>query len=191
MDCNQILKVIKTKLFFALLLSSFFSLAQYTIDDRYIEFTSSSSVADFYQNTYFNAEQAVTVEWIIIKDSMPSEWQFSNCFPSCFAPGITSGSANFQASSKQYLNCHFYPNNTAGEGLVQMQLTINGSIIDTVTWKGIASDITSIDKWSNNFSKDVVAIYNLFGQKIDKVGRNKVYILQYKDGSIRKIINLK
>ena len=183
----------KTNLLFCLsfILIPFISFAQYSIDDHYIEFTDASSVDDFYANTFFNADQALTVEWIIIKDSMPSEWEFSNCFPSCFAPGITSGTGSFEASSQQYLNCHFYPNNVAGEGLVKMEITINSSIVDTVTWRGTASDVTDISQWYNNRSNPVVAVYNLFGQKIDKIEPNQIHILQYQDGTIRKSLNVR
>jgi hypothetical protein len=183
----------KTNLLFCLsfILIPFIGFAQYSIDDHYIEFTDASSVDDFYANTFFNADQALTVEWIIIQDSMPSEWEFSNCFPSCFALGITSGTGSFEASSQQYLNCHFYPNNVAGEGLVKMEITINSSIVDTVTWRGIASDVTDISQWYNNISNPVVAVYNLFGQKIDKIEPNQIHILQYQDGTIRKSLNVR
>ncbi len=183
----------KTNLLFCLsfILIPFIGFTQYSIDDHYLEISGSSADSDFYINTNFNAEQALTVEWVIVQDSMPSEWEFSNCFPSCFTPGTLSGEGSFEASSQQYLNCHFYPNNVAGEGLVKMEITINSSIVDTVTWRGIASDVTDISQWYNNGSNSVVAVYNLFGQKIDKIEPNQIHILQYQDGTIRKSLNVR
>ena len=190
----------KTNLIFLLsaLLIPFLGVSQYSIDDHYIEFTDVSSVEDFYSNTFFNADNDVTVDWIIIRDSMPTEWEFSNCFPSCFAPGITSGTNSFETGSQTYLNCHFYPHNVAGQGLVQMQITITSvddsitnTDVDTVTWRGTATEPTAIGEWHNNANNPVVAIYNLFGQKIDRVEANQVHVLHYKDGTIRKSINLR
>ena len=62
---------------------------------------------------------------------MPNEWEFSICFPSCYDSGVTSGTSNFSASTNQYLNCHFYPNNTAGQGVVKMEITTNLTARDT------------------------------------------------------------
>ena len=72
-----------------------------------------------------------------------------------------------------------------------MEITINSSIVDTVTWRGIASDVTDISQWYNNGSNPVVAVYNLFGQKIDKIEPNQIHILQYQDGTIRKSLNVR
>lgn len=181
----------KTYLFLPLILCSLFSAAQYSIDDYYIEFSAASSVPDFYQNTYYNSDQATDVQWRIIKDSMPSQWQFSFCFPSCFSPGIISGTASFEPASQQYLNCHFYPNNVAGEGFVQMEITTNNNFVDTVSWRGIASDLTNISAWKNNNSKPIVAYYTLEGKKIDKPNHNQLCIIQYKDGTFRKNLILR
>lgn len=185
--------ILKTNLLFCLsfIFIPFIGFSQYSIDDHYLEVTDVSTAADFYANTYFNADQALTVKWTIVQDSMPSQWEFSNCFPSCYYPGTTTGSATFEAGSQQYLNCHFYPNNVAGEGLVKMEITINNSIVDTVTWRGIASAVTDISQWYNSSSNPVVAIYNLYGQKLDKIEANQVHILQYKDGTVRKSINVR
>ena len=50
----------------------------------------------------------------------------------------------FQASTNQYLNCHFYPNNTAGQGVVKMEITTNSNVIDTVVWIGTAVESTNL-----------------------------------------------
>ena len=187
---------LKLILLFFTFLTPFFCLAQYTIDDHYMEFTDVSSTPDFYSNTYLNAESDVSVEWVIVRDSMPTEWEFSNCFPSCYAPGTLSGTNSFEAGSQTYLNCHFYPNNVAGQGLVQMQITITSIVnsvtntdVDTVTWRGTATEPTAIGEWHSNTNNPVVAIYNLLGQKIDRAETNQVHIVRYKDGTIRKSIN--
>ena len=181
----------KIKLFLLLFFCSYFSIAQYSIDDYYMEFSAPSSVSDFYQNTYYNSDQATEVQWRIIKDSMSSQWQFSVCFPSCYSPGITNGTASFEPETQQYLNCHFYPNNVAGEGLVQMEITTNNSFVDTVVWRGIASELTNISTWTNNSFKQIANLYNLSGNKIDKPPYNQLYFIQYQDGTFRKNLILR
>ena len=180
----------KSNLFFYIIFLPFIGFSQYSIDDHFIELNDVYTVSDFYANTFFNAEEEVSVEWLIVRDSMPSEWEFSNCFPSCYPPGVLFGTGDFVEGSQQYLNCHFYPNNVAGEGIVQMQITVNSSIVDTVTWRGNASEVSSISQWHST-SNPVISIYNLFGQKIEKTEPNQVYIMQYHDGTIRKSLYIR
>lgn len=86
------------------------------------------------QNTYYNALEEVTLSWSIVTLEGPSEWDFSFCFPNCYDIGVTEGNLNFPAGTEQYLNCHVYPNQTPGTGVVQMEIVTNGTTVDTVTW---------------------------------------------------------
>ena len=86
------------------------------------------------QNTYYNALEEVTLSWSIVTLEGPSEWDFSFCFPNCYDIGVTEGILNFPAGTEQYLNCHVYPNQTPGTGVVQMEIVTNGTTVDTVTW---------------------------------------------------------
>jgi hypothetical protein len=72
-----------------------------------------------------------------------------------------------------------------------MEITTNNNFVDTVSWRGIASDVTNISAWKNNKSKPIVAYYTLEGKKIDKPNYNQLYIIQYKDGTFRKNLILR
>lgn len=69
-------------------------------------------------------------------------------------------SADFPATSEQYLNCHVYPNGIAGEGFIRMLITTNGAAQDTVTWwatidalSGLETDrISEIQAYPSPFS---------------------------------------
>ena len=96
-------------------------------------------------NTYYNAIDAVQVEWTIVEADVPEGWEFSFCFPNCHPIGVVEANAQFPAASEQYLNCHVYPNGIAGEGILRMQLTTNGAAQDTVTWHATIDAVSSLD----------------------------------------------
>ena len=96
-------------------------------------------------NTYYNAIDAVQVEWTIIETDVPQGWEYSFCFPNCHPIGMVEANAEFPAASEQYLNCHVYPNGIAGEGILRMQLTTNGAAVDTVTWHATIDAVSSLD----------------------------------------------
>lgn len=96
-------------------------------------------------NTYYNAIDAVQVEWTIIETDVPQGWEYSFCFPNCHPIGVVEANAQFPAASQQYLNCHVYPNGIPGEGTLRMQLTTNGAAQDTVTWHATIDAVSSLD----------------------------------------------
>ena len=138
-----------------LLIVPFTTSAQsHSIDQKIINLSDVYTVNDFYKNTYYNAIDSVDVSWEIIEHTMPEEWSFSNCFPSCNPVGVISGLNNFPANSSQYLNCHFYPNNTPGMGMVKMLIITNQIHLDTVTWIGTAdSNSVSVFELYNSDTK--------------------------------------
>ena len=158
----------------------------HTIDDYTIELSDISTVSDFYQNTYYNALEACDISWEIVEAEMPNEWEFSICFPSCYNPGVMSGTANFSASTNQYLNCHFYPNNTAGQGVVKMEITTNSTGIYTVIWKGTAFDPASLHNYNVLNNDEIEGIYSLDGRKVDQILKNSSVFIRYKSGLVRK-----
>jgi plastocyanin len=158
----------------------------HTIDDYTIELSDISSVSDFYQNTYYNALEACDISWQIVEAEMPNEWEFSICFPSCYDPGVISGTANFSASTNQYLNCHFYPNNTAGQGVVKMEITTNSNAIDTVVWIGTAVESTNLGTYHLLNTDEIEGIYSLDGRKVDQILTNSSVFIRYKSGLVRK-----
>ena len=158
----------------------------HTIDDYTIELSDISTVSDFYQNTYYNALEACDISWQIVETEMPNEWEFSICFPSCYDPGVISGTANFSASTNQYLNCHFYPNNTAGHGVVIMEITTNSNAIDTVVWIGTAVESTNLGTYHLLNTDEIEGIYSLYGRKVDQILTNSSVFIRYKSGLVRK-----
>ena len=158
----------------------------HTIDDYTIELSDISSVSDFYQNTFYNALEACDISWQIVESEMPNEWEFSICFPSCYDPGVISGTANFSASTNQYLNCHFYPNNTAGQGVVKMEITTNSNAIDTVVWIGTVVESKNLGTYHLLNTDEIEGIYSLDGRKVDQILTNSSVFIRYKSGLVRK-----
>ncbi len=149
---NYIKPIIKVTLFLIVPLT--INAQTHSIDQKIINLSDIYTVNDFYKNTYYNAIDSVDVSWEIIEHTMPEEWSFSNCFPFCNPVGVTSGLNNFPANSSQYLNCHFYPNNTPGMGMVKMLIITNQIHLDTVTWIGTAdSNSVSIFELYNSDTK--------------------------------------
>lgn len=178
-----------TKIF--LLFCIYVSAQNHSIDQHLITFSDYANVNSFYQNTYYNAYDTTQVSWEIIESSMPQGWEFSNCFPNCYNPGITSGTNNFLPNTQQYLNCHFFPNNTPGTGIVKMQITTNNEYIDTVTWEGTANFISSInDEIINWIGDEEYLIYDVSGKRIKSFLKNSINIVLYKDGRIEKKVIL-
>jgi len=117
----------------------------HNIDDHELFMSGTVEDLDININTYYNAIDAVQVDWSIIEANVPEGWEFSFCFPNCHPIGVVEANAQFPAASEQYLNCHVYPNGIAGEGLLRMQLTTNGAALDTVTWHATIDAVSGLD----------------------------------------------
>ena len=173
---------------FSFLIVSLFGYSQtHSIDESIINLSDDASVSDFYANTFYNAYNSVNISWQIIESDMPDQWSFSNCFPNCYNPGVLSGSNSFLPNSQQYLNCHFYPNNTSGTGVVKMEIITNNQFIDTVTWIGVANSTSEISEFIQNitFNRNV-SIYDITGKKLEKLRENKLNIVVDQNGIIKK-----
>ena len=117
----------------------------HSIDEYDLFMSGTVEDLDININTYYNAIDAVQVEWSIVEVDVPEGWEFSFCFPNCHAIGVVEANAQFPAASEQYLNCHVYPNGIAGEGILRMQLTTNGTAQDTVTWHASIDAVSGLD----------------------------------------------
>ena len=158
----------------------------HTIEDYTLELSDVSTVTDFYQNTYYNAIEECDVSWKIIETQMPNEWEFSICFPNCYNPGINNGTSSFPAGTNQFLNCHFYPNNISGQGVIKMEITTNLTVKDTVIWIGTALEPANLGTYYNSNSEKIEGIYSLDGRKVDQILTNSPVFIQYKSGIVRK-----
>ena len=177
------MKIIFT--FFACLLS-FIVVAQNTyhsIEQNEIILQGSSLDNDFYQNTYYNAFEDLAITWEIITSDLPNEWDFSICFPECYPIGTINGSTEFIANSNNYLNCHVYPNNIAGSGLIQMEIITDGLFVDTVSWIATANEAMLINE--NIYSKKLVKITDGLGREVNRTTHQLLFHI-YDDGSVEK-----
>ena len=179
------MKLIITILSFFLFLN--LQCQSFSVQQNNISLSGMSSDNDFYQNTYLDGFSNTTLYWNIITDSMPSNWEFSNCFPLCYSIGITSGTLNIADGQSYYLNCHFYPNNTSGEGFISMEIT-DSITTETVTWHGVAGNVGLEEDYIFN-KNDISTIYNLNGQIVEKTTPNQLYIVQLKNKSFIKVFN--
>ena len=158
----------------------------HTIDEYIIELSDISTVSDFYQNTYYNALEECDIIWEIIEAQIPNEWEFSICFPNCYDPGINNGASNFSAGTNHLLNCHFYPNNIAGQGVIKMEITTNLTAKDTVIWIGTALEPANLENYYLSNSDEIDGIYSIDGRKVDKILTNSSFFIRYKSGLVRK-----
>ena len=151
----------RSSILVSLLMMAGFAFGQsHTIDEHDLYMSGDVEDGDISINTYFNAIDAVQVNWSIIETDVPEGWEYSFCFPNCHAIGVLQASADFPAASEQYLNCHVYPNGIAGEGHIRMLITTNGAAQDTVTWwatidalSGLETDrISEIQAYPSPFS---------------------------------------
>lgn len=117
----------------------------HSIDQHELFMSGTVEDLDININTYYNAIDAVQVEWSIVETDVPEDWEYSFCFPNCHPIGVVEANAQFPAASEQYLNCHVYPNGIAGEGILRMQLTTNGAAQDTVTWHATIDAVSGLE----------------------------------------------
>ncbi len=182
----------KAILFFIFLLSQQLSFAQtHSVEELFIELSGNATNGDFSNNTYYVAFDTCDVSWQIISDSIPSGWEFSFCFPVCYEPGVTSGSSLFTDNSEYFLNCHVYPNNIAGSGIIEMEITTNSIHKDTIIWSAIAVDNLFLNETTSNFDDRIVNIYNLEGKILSRPVPNEMLLIKYDSGLIQKRIFIK
>jgi len=155
----------------------------HSIEQNEIILQGSSSDNDFYQNTYYYAFEDLAITWEIINSDIPNEWDFSICFPECYPIGTINGSNEFIANSNNYLNCHVYPNNIAGSGLIQMEIITDELFVDTVSWIATANEAMMINE--NIYSKQLVKISDALGREVNHT-RNQILFHIYDDGSVEK-----
>ena len=143
--------------------------------------------ANDFSNTYLDALADDSLTWNIISDSLPSSWDFSNCFPNCYSIGQTSGDLVISNGQSYYLNCHIYPNNTSGEGFITMEITDGAGTSELVTWYGIAGSVGIVNNYYNSNRNNIKCIYDLSGKIVDDFKPNKIYIVQLNDNSFVKL----
>tara|TARA_B100001540_G_scaffold113865_1_gene102010 strand:+ start:476 stop:1021 length:546 start_codon:yes stop_codon:yes gene_type:complete len=159
----------------------------HSIDQYTLQMSGNTTDNDISINTFYNPFDTCNISWQVIKDSIPNQWDFSFCFPNCYAPGVINGYDVFFPNNQTYLNCHMYPNGQAGYGIIQMEITTNGMYKDTVTWTGYVSGISSINEAHILDESNVNQIYDLSGRKVNVMQNAGVYIIEYKNHYRRKV----
>ena len=179
------MKILLTSL--TLILLSFNNWAQsFTVQSNSIMLNGSPNVQDFNDNTYLDALSTETLTWSIVADSMPSSWEYSNCFPNCYPIGTTNGTLSITNGQSYYLNGHIYPNNTPGEGFWTMEIT-NGTTTELVTWHVVAGSVGIVNDFLTNKKQEIKNIFNLNGQIVNELKVNHFYIVQYNNNTTTKI----
>ena len=177
----------KVVLFFFLALSSQSIFAQtHTIEELFVELSGEATADDFSNNTYYHAIDSCSVSWQVISDSVPDGWLVSFCFPNCYEPGVTSASSVFSDNSDQYLNCHIYPNNVSGTGVVKMEITTNNTHKDTVVWSATALENLFLTELDASAKGKILNVYNLEGKMISKSITNQFVLVEFENGIIEK-----
>ena len=179
------------KLIYIFLLFSIISFGQnHSIDQYNLQMSGNTNDNDISINTYYNTLDTCSISWNIIKDSLPSQWDFSFCFPDCYALGVANAQNIFFPNEQVFLNCHMYPNGQEGDGIIQMEIITNNLYKDTVTWIGSINSISFIDELNpSSFNNKSIKILDVIGREVE-FKKNKLLFYIYDDGTVEKRINL-
>ena len=171
-----------------LFLLPFFIFGQtHSIDNKNLEASGLPSSFDITKNTFYNAFDTCAISWVVINDSIPLQWDVSFCFPTCFPIGVISGQNIFMPSDKVFINGHFYPNSFAGEGFMQMEITTNLIQKDTITWYGIASEISSIESLFFPENMQMMQIFDMNGRSVNQFQKGKMFIVRTNKNTYKTI----
>ncbi|MAW21529.1 MAG: hypothetical protein CMD16_03940 [Flavobacteriales bacterium] len=154
------------------------------IDQHNLQMYGNNSDPDISINTFYNTFDTCSISWNIITDSMPSQWEFSICFPSCFIIGTSSGQDLLLPDEQVFLNCHMYPNGQVGNGVIQMEITTNNLYKDTITWNGSISNVSFISE--QNINNEILKVTDLLGRETKQKNQPLLYL--YNDGTVKKKI---
>jgi len=159
------------------------------INQYNLQMSGNTNAPDISINTYYNTLDTCSVSWNIIKDSLPSQWDFSICFPNCYPIGVVNAQDFFLASEQVYLNCHIYPNGQVGDGIIQMEIITNNIYKDTVTWTGSISSISSNNEMNLlDFKNSLpIKIIDILGRETKGINNQPLFYI-YDDGTVEKRI---
>ena len=177
------------KLLFILLCLPMIGFGQsYSIDQHNLQMYGNANDPDISINTYYNTIDTCIISWNIIQRSLPPQWDFSICFPYCYAIGLTNAQNLISPNEQVYLNCHIYPNNMAGNGIVKMEIITNNLHKDTVTWIVSVSSVTNTNQFKViDFNKmQPFKVIDLSGRETKQTNQPLFYI--YDDGTVEKRI---
>ena len=108
-------------------------------------------------------------------------------FPTCYPIGVTSAQDKFMPTAKVYLNGHFYPNLVSGEGYMQMQITTNSNIVDTITCYVVASEISNLESILLKNDQEFIDIYDMSGRRVESFEKAKTFVVKTKQNTFKTI----
>jgi hypothetical protein len=132
-----------------------------------------------------NPKIDLEMKWERIENNLPSEWEASICDPEgCKTPLVDASVFTLpKEGDNHYINIHFYPYNTEGEGITKVKVyeTADPDNFVVLTFTGKAQTPTSIEEFSTqsigfypNPAQDVIyfkSIPNKPVQIIDITGK--------------------
>ena len=143
---------------------------------------------DFDASTNLDAHVNGSISWEIVTDSIPSNWDYSICFPSCHSIGVSNGILNISDGDSYFLNCHFYPNNTPGSGFITMKIS-DSITTKFVSWYGLANTASSLGELNQMNKPFLLKITDLLGRETEPI-KGELFLHFYSDGSILKKITV-
>ena len=173
---------------FALLIAQGAILSQsFNVDEQIVSIAGGSTEPDISNNTDLNALSNASLSWSVSNTSIPSSWEYSFCFPNCYAIGQTSGTLNITSGESYYLNCHVYPNNVSGEGSITMLIEDSHGLSMEVTWE-INAGVANLEENSlQSQETSIKAIFNMEGKRLTELIKNQIQIVVFEDNSQKKI----
>jgi len=169
---------------FSFLISISFNAQNFTVQEDSLNLNGLSTDYDFDQNTNLDAHENVGISWEIVVDSIPSNWDYSICFPNCNPIGVTSGQLTISDGNTYFLNGHFYPNNTPGSGFITMKIS-DSVTTKFVSWYGTASSTSSLIEFNSLKKPILLKVTDLLGREIEPIA-GELFLYIYSDGSIKK-----
>ena len=162
----------------------------YLVQELFVELTGNATNADFSNNTYYFAYDSCDVSWQVIRDSIPEGWKAFFVFPTVMSQELLLNNKLFLNNTEQFLNCHIYPNNVPGVGVIEMEITTNSVYKDTLVWRGTAIDNLFLNELVDNSPQRILNIYNLEGKILAKSTKNQIILIEYENGIIEKRVFL-
>tara|TARA_B100000214_G_scaffold278779_1_gene208463 strand:+ start:3178 stop:3726 length:549 start_codon:yes stop_codon:yes gene_type:complete len=163
----------------------------HSIDTMNLEMIGTTLFNNISSNTYYNTNDSCVVSWSVIDISIPTDWEFSFCFPNCYNIGQVSGQGNFIPEEQIFLGCNFFPNGVPGFGRIKLEIITNGLFKDTVIWNGKINSLTEINEKSLFRNKEINKVYDVFGRTLNSPQKNKFLFYLYNDGVVEKRIVIK
>ena len=158
----------------------------FTLQQDSLNLNGLSTDNDFDASTNLDAHVNGSISWEIVTDSIPSNWDYSICFPNCNSIGVSSGQLTISDGNSYFLNGHFYPNNTPGSGFITMKIS-DSVTTKFVSWYGIAISTSSLEEFNALKKPILLKVTDVLGREIEPIA-GELFLYTYSDGTVEKKI---